>query len=83
MADNPDDNIYISPAEAEKAIRDLMTGGMDQELETEINMDDATVKGFRDNIRLLPHQIIGRSWMKEREDPSKKRFGGILADDMG
>ncbi|KAG5720840.1 hypothetical protein E4T56_gene16954, partial [Termitomyces sp. T112] len=24
-----------------------------------------------------------RAWMKEREDPSKKRFGGILADDMG
>ncbi|KAG6884090.1 hypothetical protein C0993_001491 [Termitomyces sp. T159_Od127] len=60
-----------------------MSGGMDQELETEINMDDATVKGFRDDIRLLPHQIVGRTWMKEREDPSKKRFGGILADDMG
>ena len=60
-----------------------MDGGMDQELETEINMDDAMVKGFREDIRLLPHQIVARAWMKEREDPSKKRFGGILADDMG
>ncbi|KAG6888775.1 hypothetical protein C0995_006104 [Termitomyces sp. Mi166 len=83
VVDHPDDNIYISPAEAEKAIRELMSGEMDQELETEINMDDATVKGFREDIKLLPHQVIGRAWMKEREDPSKKRFGGILADDMG
>ncbi|KAG6890238.1 hypothetical protein C0992_002766 [Termitomyces sp. T32_za158] len=83
VADNPNDDIYISPAEAEKAIRDLMSGGMDQELETEIDMNDAAVKGFRDDIMLLPHQIVGRTWMKEREDPSKKRFGGILADDMG
>ncbi|KAH0578535.1 hypothetical protein H2248_003684 [Termitomyces sp. 'cryptogamus'] len=83
IADTSEDNVYISPAEAEKAIRELMSGGMGQELETEINMDDAIVKGFRQDIKLLPHQVIGRAWMKEREDPSKKRFGGILADDMG
>ncbi|KAG6820007.1 hypothetical protein H0H93_006553 [Arthromyces matolae] len=79
----PDDDVYISPADAEKAIRDLMSGGMEQELETEVDLEDATVKGFCDGITLLPHQVIGRAWMKEREDPAKKRFGGILADDMG
>ncbi|KAF8065081.1 SNF2 family DNA-dependent ATPase [Lyophyllum atratum] len=78
-----DDNLYISPADAEKALRDLMSGGMNDDVETEINMEDATVKGFRDTIKLLPHQIIGRAWMRDREDLTKKRTGGILADDMG
>ncbi|KAG6811355.1 hypothetical protein H0H92_007820 [Tricholoma furcatifolium] len=80
---DPSDNMYISPVDAEKAIRELMSGGMDQTPESDINMEDATVEGFRDDIKLLPHQIIGRAWMREREDPSKKRMGGILADDMG
>lgn len=33
-------------------------------------------------VRLLPHQVIGVSWMvdQERNSPHK---GGILADDMG
>lgn len=60
-----------------------MSGGMNEDVETEINMEEATVKGFKDDIRLLPHQILGRSWMKDREDLTKKRTGGILADDMG
>ncbi|KAJ4480950.1 SNF2 family DNA-dependent ATPase [Lentinula aciculospora] len=33
------------------------------------------------NVRLLPHQIIGVSWMLNRERSKDK--GGILADDMG
>ncbi|KAF5384216.1 hypothetical protein D9615_003378 [Tricholomella constricta] len=83
IADSPDDNLYISPADAEKALRDLMSGGMNDDVETELNMEDATVKGFREDIKLLPHQIIGRAWMRDREDVTKKRMGGILADDMG
>lgn len=34
--------------------------------------------GFRDNVRLMPHQIKGTVWMKSRE--SGKKNGGILAD---
>lgn len=56
---------------------------MNGDVETEIDMEDAVVKGFKDGIKLLPHQILGRAWMRDREDVTKKRTGGILADDMG
>lgn len=39
------------------------------------------VNGFADDIRLLPHQFVARSWMKDVEEGD--RHGGILADDMG
>lgn len=80
-----DDNTCMSASEAEKALRDLMGGGMNQELDAdvEIDMSQATVEGFKEGITLLPHQILGRAWMKDREDVTKKRNGGILADDMG
>lgn len=71
---------YMSPAEAEKALRELMTDVRNDKQE-EIDMSESIVPGFRDGIVLLPHQIIGRKWMAERE--SGKRSGGILADDMG
>jgi len=81
--DFQDDNQFMSPADAEKALRDLMGGGMNEDVATEVNMEDAVVNGFRDGVRLLPHQILGRAWMRDREDLTKKRTGGILADDMG
>ncbi|KIY49841.1 hypothetical protein FISHEDRAFT_40909 [Fistulina hepatica ATCC 64428] len=71
---------------AEKALRELMGGSMndaESEDHIEIDMSEAVVPGLRDHIRLLPHQVISRRWMKEREDASEKRYGGILADDMG
>lgn len=74
---------YVSPVEAEKALRDLMGGAINEDADVDIDMEDAVVDGFREDIRLLPHQIIGRTWMKERENLEKKRTGGILADDMG
>lgn len=85
IPDFRDDNVFMSPADAEKALRDLMGGGMNQELdaEIEIDMSDAIVSDFKEGIELLPHQILGRKWMKDREDPTRKRTGGILADDMG
>lgn len=80
-----DDHTWMSAGEAEKALRDLMGGGMNQELDVdvEIDMSQATVEGFKAGITLLPHQVLGRAWMKDREDFTRKRTGGILADDMG
>lgn len=49
--------------------------------------DDGTVEGL--NVKLLPHQVEGVEWMRDRETRLKKRKngvlpkGGILADDMG
>ena len=79
------DNAVMSPADAEKALRDLMTGGMNLEIDSAIEVDvsQEVVEGFNEGIKLLPHQILGRAWMKDREDVAKKRTGGILADDMG
>ncbi|KAL8715895.1 MAG: hypothetical protein Q9220_000562 [cf. Caloplaca sp. 1 TL-2023] len=49
--------------------------------------DDGTVEGL--NVKLLPHQVDGVEWMREKEASVKKKKnqvlpkGGILADDMG
>lgn len=72
--------------EAEKDLQDLLQQSFDgtedgEGSRDEIDMSQAVVEGFREGIRLLPHQIAGRIWMTERE--SGKKFGGILADDMG
>jgi hypothetical protein len=85
VPDFRDDNTYMSAGEAEKALRELIGGGINQELDAdiEVDMSQATVEGFKPEFRLLPHQVLGRAWMKDREDVSKKRNGGILADDMG
>lgn len=73
-------------AEAEKDLQDLLQQSFDgkedgKNAHDDIDMSQATVEGFREGIRLLPHQIAGRVWMTERE--SGKKSGGILADDMG
>ncbi|KAF8804390.1 hypothetical protein BYT27DRAFT_7143491 [Phlegmacium glaucopus] len=80
-----DEQTWMSAGDAEKALRDLMGGGMNQEVDAdvEVDMSQATVEGFKAGITLLPHQVLGRAWMKDREDLTKKRTGGILADDMG
>ncbi|OJJ43974.1 hypothetical protein ASPZODRAFT_135394 [Penicilliopsis zonata CBS 506.65] len=48
--------------------------------------DDGTVEGL--SVKLLPHQIAGVKWMREKERGQTKSKGiapkgGILADDMG
>ncbi|KAL8701224.1 MAG: hypothetical protein Q9201_005022 [Fulgogasparrea decipioides] len=48
--------------------------------------EDGTVEGL--NVKLLPHQMDGVEWMRDKESSVKKKNGvlpkgGILADDMG
>ncbi|KAH8101775.1 SNF2 family N-terminal domain-containing protein [Cristinia sonorae] len=71
----------LTPAEAQKALQDLVAEVNEGEEHHEYTEEDTKVDGFRDEITLLPHQVQGRKWMAERE--SGKKFGGILADDMG
>ncbi|KAJ7681145.1 SNF2 family N-terminal domain-containing protein [Mycena rosella] len=72
----------LTPQEAEAALRDLFNSGTDNS-GIFINETDALVPGFREGVRLLPHQISSRTWMRDREDSTKKKAGGILADDAG
>lgn len=67
--------------EAEKDLKDLVAQSINDNVEEEIDMSLADVEGFKENVKLLPHQIIGRKWMADRE--TGKKAGGILADDMG
>lgn len=71
---------FMSQSEAQKALQDLVADAYAHE-EEEIDQKDAIVEGFAEGIKLLPHQILGRKWMAERE--VGKKTGGILADDMG
>ncbi|KII91444.1 hypothetical protein PLICRDRAFT_59326, partial [Plicaturopsis crispa FD-325 SS-3] len=41
------------------------------------------VHGFKKGFTLLPHQVQGRIWLKQREEDTRLAMGGILADDMG
>lgn len=84
IADLPSEHAYMAPGDAETALRDLMSGNLNEnEAVDDINEEDSYVQGFKDGIKLMPHQVQGRAWMEGREDPSKKRYGGLLADDMG
>ncbi|ERF75514.1 hypothetical protein EPUS_08328 [Endocarpon pusillum Z07020] len=52
----------------------------------EAEEDDGTVEGLK--VKLLPHQVEGVNWMRDKELGTKKTRGvfprgGILADDMG
>ncbi|WEW58139.1 hypothetical protein PRK78_003606 [Emydomyces testavorans] len=58
----------------------------EEEEEDEEEEDDGSVEGLK--VKLLPHQIEGVSWMRDKETGQKKTRGvlpkgGILADDMG
>ena len=57
-----------------------------QDEDEEEDEDDGTVEGLK--VKLLPHQIDGVAWMRDKEIGVKKKNGvlpkgGILADDMG
>ena len=57
-----------------------------QDKDDEEEEDDGTVEGLK--VKLLPHQVDGVAWMRDKEVGVKKKNGvlpkgGILADDMG
>ncbi|KAJ7636882.1 P-loop containing nucleoside triphosphate hydrolase protein [Roridomyces roridus] len=75
----------LTPAEAKDAFLHLFSSGVDEPDSgtTPFRDTDAIVRGFCDGIRLFRHQVAARAWMRDREDLSKRRAGGLLADDMG
>ena len=57
-----------------------------EEEEEEEEADDGTIEGLK--VKLLPHQVDGVDWMRDKETSQKKTKGvlpkgGILADDVG
>ncbi|KAF8635554.1 hypothetical protein AX15_000207 [Amanita polypyramis BW_CC] len=77
----PEPVMNMTSAEADRAVKDLMAGSVNEDIEAEINPGDLIVPAFYEEFKLLPHQALGRIWMRERE--TGKKMGGILADDMG
>ena len=61
--------------------------GRNEESEDEDeDADDGSIEGLK--VKLLPHQVEGVEWMRDKEAGVKKKNavlpkGGILADDMG
>ncbi|KAJ7222068.1 SNF2 family N-terminal domain-containing protein [Mycena haematopus] len=72
----------LKPKEAEVALKELFEGGTHNS-SISVNDSDTVVHGFSKGFSLLPHQVPSRAWMSEREDLTKKKAGGILADEMG
>ncbi|KAH9847016.1 SNF2 family N-terminal domain-containing protein [Lenzites betulinus] len=70
----------MTQSEQEQALRDFVHEGYNDG-DVDFKPEDALVEGFRDGVKLLPHQIKSRTFMADRE--SGKKNGGILADDMG
>lgn len=66
---------------AQEHMRELLSGAIGSG-EDEVFLDgEDVIQGFKPGFRLLPHQVRGVKWMREREKGKKR--GGILADDMG
>lgn len=80
---------YVDPKKAAADIKALLEGSLEDDDEKpaqeEATEDKSRVEGLK--VRLLPHQIEGVEWMRNRElGPVKKGKvpkGGLLADDMG
>lgn len=67
----------LCSGDPEEQMRELLAGAVGDGEEGEVEGDE-TVEGFADNIKLMPHQVRGVRWMRERE--TGRRNGGILAD---
>ena len=74
------DKLQGLDVKAEENKEDQEEGEDEDEEEEE---DDGTVEGLK--VKLLPHQVDGVAWMRDKETGIKKSLpkGGILADDMG
>jgi hypothetical protein len=70
----------MTSSEREQQLQDMLSSMVNPPESGEIDFETAKkVKGLK--CELMPHQVAGLLWMKEREGGRYK--GGILADDMG
>ncbi|WVQ82473.1 hypothetical protein IAT38_004602 [Cryptococcus sp. DSM 104549] len=71
--------------DADKHMQELLSGaigdGEDEMGDDGVQEGEDRVEGFADKMRLMPHQVRGVKWMRQRE--TGRKYGGILADDMG
>jgi hypothetical protein len=61
----------------EEQMRELLAGAVGDG-EEGVEDEQEIVEGFAPHIKLMPHQVRGVRWMRERE--TGRRNGGILAD---
>lgn len=68
--------------DAEKHMQELLSGaigdGEDEMGDEGMREGEDTVEGFAKGMKLMPHQVRGVRWMKQRE--TGRKYGGILAD---
>ena len=68
--------------DADKQMQELLSGavgdGEDNMGDEKITEGEDQIEGFADDMRLMPHQVRGVRWMRQRE--SGRKYGGILAD---
>ncbi|GAA5878782.1 hypothetical protein JCM1840_007244 [Sporobolomyces johnsonii] len=66
----------LAPKDQEAALKELVSSSLDM---SNVDTSEALPAGLK--CQLLPHQILGLHWLKDREKGKKR--GGILGDDMG
>jgi SNF2 family DNA or RNA helicase len=69
---------YERHHDAEEQMRELLAGAVGDGEDDHGGEGDDIVEGFAKDIKLMPHQVRGVRWMRERESGRKR--GGILAD---